>query len=820
MSTITAEKFQELTDPALSPLPSPSNNAAGAGTGAGTGAGVGASSPSSPSSPVATADHKNSSKSRHAKGQAYTPTTTKFADLMYDAICADADEQPTTRGGQAFRDFVFENCTDRCVALPDARIGPTACITLMKLLRSSHTPMRRLDLSNNYIGDYGVIAVVQAIKTIPTLKHVRLQGNGIGHDGVLELAQLLVSNQTLVSLDLSSASGATGISGSVHGSSSSASAAVSVSASAAAAATSSTVAAAAVSASATGIAGSNLSADTKRAIASMKRNFIGPAEATQLAVALGTNRSLTSLSLRGNVIGCANTTNDHSNGIGTGTTGVSIDAQHSLNALAEALSVMLARNRSLNHLDLEDNQLGSKISTIVLQALLRNQTLRHLNLARNNIGAECGDILRSVLAHNTSLITLKLNNNNLSASGVCSFLPSLMGMTTQGPGNGLGSIRGGNTSLVTLDLSNNGIGDQGADAVAQVIRTNYTLTTINLCNNNITEIGGQAIAAALCQNSVIVSVGLSSNGVKNGTAIGIAEALVTNESISTLELCSCKISDDGAIALASAIAHNPNTVMRKIRLRDNYISGQAGDVFTEALQRNRTITIADVRGNQIDHVRLNKLRSICRRNLVDLKQAEPRRLRHEISRLKGEQLKLIKAEKTLKSYRQSIQETESKLHNIEMEKAQFLAAQTKRRAELQARIDQEQEKIDGTRAKLEDKKSELDNVKNVYQKRLDELHSTLEQETNERKRVEDRLQKIKHDIQNSVSDRPARVEQLKKQIETVRAEKLTFQKHLTNIRKELTRLQKAYKDGHPILDLIDQARDMLIHSTTEQQNAS
>jgi hypothetical protein len=59
-------------------------------------------------------------------------------------------------------------------------------------------------------------------------------------------------------------------------------------------------------------------------------------------------------------------------------------------------------------------------------------------------------------------------------------------------------------------------------------------------------------------------------------------------------------------------------------MRDNYISGPAGVLIFDALKRNTTLTIADFRGNQLDYVGLNRIRNMCKRNLAEIKDAEPR----------------------------------------------------------------------------------------------------------------------------------------------------------------------------------------------------
>jgi len=276
-----------------------------------------------------------------------------------------------------------------------------------------------------------------------------------------------------------------------------------------------------------------------------------------------------------------------------------------------------------------------------------------------------------------------------------------------------------------------------------------------------------------------------------------------------LDLCSCKIGDQGAIALVSAIGNNEGIVMRRLMLRDNFISGQAGEVIVDALYRNQTLTVADFRGNQVDHVRLSKIRFICKRNLAEIKDAEPRRLRKEIARLRAEQLKLRKAENTMKSYQNSIKETRAKIKEIEKEKTDFLAQQQARRDEIQVQIDKEVASIEEARQKLDEKKKELASVEAQYSERLNELQATLRKETEARKEVETTLNRVKNDLNMTKTNRPTRIQDLKVEIEKVKADKVHYQTQLNQIRTELQRLQQAYHDGEPIPHLIEQAKALL-----------
>jgi Ran GTPase-activating protein (RanGAP) involved in mRNA processing and transport len=58
-----------------------------------------------------------------------------------------------------------------------------------------------------------------------------------------------------------------------------------------------------------------------------------------------------------------------------------------------------------------------------------------------------------------------------------------------------------------LDLSYNSIGDDGAKALAEALKTNSTLTTLDLQNNSIGPDGAKALAEALKTNSTVTITG-------------------------------------------------------------------------------------------------------------------------------------------------------------------------------------------------------------------------------------------------------------------------------------------------------------------------
>ncbi|CAF1667628.1 unnamed protein product, partial [Adineta ricciae] len=83
-------------------------------------------------------------------------------------------------------------------------------------------------------------------------------------------------------------------------------------------------------------------------------------------------------------------------------------------------------------------------------------------------------------------------------------------------------------TLTALYLSGNRIGDEGAQHIANALRTNTTLTTLDLSGNEIGDEGAQHIADALRTNTTLTTLHLSWNAIGAEGAQHIADALPTN----------------------------------------------------------------------------------------------------------------------------------------------------------------------------------------------------------------------------------------------------------------------------------------------------
>ncbi|CAM9745864.1 unnamed protein product [Discosporangium mesarthrocarpum] len=242
---------------------------------------------------------------------------------------------------------------------------------------------------------------------------------------------------------------------------------------------------------------------------------------------------------------------------------------------------------ALRHLNVEHNNLGRDGANAIFWALRRNRTVTHLDLSDNGLGSqfgtaddeleEYGTALSSALTLNQTVRFLDLGTNGISAE--CG-----VSMTA--------SIRR-NRSLSTLCLENNKLDDTAASTIAKKLRSDRQLATLNLANNCIGWRGGVDIAAALCLNARLVHLDLSNNSLGDGgthVAMGdrFSAVLVQNKTLKQLSLKGNRIGPAGGFAIAKAL-HKNNT-LTVINLENNRFDQDVGRVFEELLHVNFSLT--------------------------------------------------------------------------------------------------------------------------------------------------------------------------------------------------------------------------------------
>ncbi|KAL0241297.1 hypothetical protein GEMRC1_006532 [Eukaryota sp. GEM-RC1] len=155
-----------------------------------------------------------------------------------------------------------------------------------------------------------------------------------------------------------------------------------------------------------------------------------------------------------------------------------------------------------------------------------------------------------------------------------------------------------NYSITVIDLGCNSITSRGVIALAESLKVNSSITEINLGYNSITADGAFALAKMLKVNSTITKVNLEKNSIGPEGAIALAEALKVNCSLLWINLWDNSIGDQGAIALATAL--KMNCTLTEVHLWDNCIGTEGAIALTEALKVNSKVAVIDLEFNTIE----------------------------------------------------------------------------------------------------------------------------------------------------------------------------------------------------------------------------
>ena len=201
------------------------------------------------------------------------------------------------------------------------------------------------------------------------------------------------------------------------------------------------------------------------------------------------------------------------------------------------------------------------------------------------------EVLAEVLQATAVLETLHLSDRSVIALKNSKFIKALAK----------------NRTIKTLNFDWARCGDEGAKALAAVLKENTTIENIDLDRNEISDVGAKAFAAALKENDTLQTLNLVRNNISDVGAKALAAALKVNASIQELYLDRNEIGYVGAAALAAALKEN--ITLKQLTLDFNNIREKGGEDILHALQQNggSPIEYITLYGNKVTPETLTKI---------------------------------------------------------------------------------------------------------------------------------------------------------------------------------------------------------------------
>lgn len=161
----------------------------------------------------------------------------------------------------------------------------------------------------------------------------------------------------------------------------------------------------------------------------------------------------------------------------------------------------------------------------------------------------------------------------------------------------------------SLNLADSFLGDDGCESVARFVRENGGIISLDLRGNGITSAGLSALSSCLGGRCGLRTISLEWNNI--GDELGpFAEALIKNHTVQVLDLRNNRIGAEGAGQLCKVI--ESNSTIQKIDLRWNEIGQKGASKLYSALSRPHSLKQLDLAGNKIPEELLSSLEKLLR----------------------------------------------------------------------------------------------------------------------------------------------------------------------------------------------------------------
>eukprot|EP00124_Ichthyophonus_hoferi_P004716 Ihof_evm2s557 gene=Ihof_evmTU2s557 len=155
-----------------------------------------------------------------------------------------------------------------------------------------------------------------------------------------------------------------------------------------------------------------------------------------------------------------------------------------------------------------------------------------------------------------------------------------------------------NYNIKTIKLVNNGLGIRGGQIIAESIRKataaakavnrKYELEVFHAGRNRLENVGAQALAVAISEVGTLKEFHVPQNGIRKEGIISICSALHNNLLLESLDLNDNTCTRTGAVALASLLPSLPH--LRHLDLGDCLIRARGGVIVVDALCRPNSPT--------------------------------------------------------------------------------------------------------------------------------------------------------------------------------------------------------------------------------------
>lgn len=280
---------------------------------------------------------------------------------------------------------------------------------------------------------------------------------------------------------------------------------------------------------------------------------------------------------------------------------------------------MIKTNTTLVSVILQNNNISSKGTGMLFEALQYNYTITHFDISspdglhRNRLQGVGTEQLRKTLLKNDQLSVLNLSCTSMVQEGIDDLGEGMRRnyelVSLDVSFNNLSNVCGeilfqklhSPCKIKWLDVSHNHIGDSSMSYLGGLLDTNVgraRLEKINISYCHISSIGIEQFLRFAEKNRYLQILQMNGNSFHQRNIICIKSFLQNNTSVWHLEMKNCFIQPDVGEALGDGL--KKNLVIEQLHLGGNQLCNQGIIDLGKGLKYNKSLKVLDLKNNKFD----------------------------------------------------------------------------------------------------------------------------------------------------------------------------------------------------------------------------
>lgn len=404
------------------------------------------------------------------------------------------------------------------------------------------------------------------------------------------------------------------------------------------------------------------------------------------------------------------------------------------------ISKLLVSCTGLLTLNISKCNLVDSDQSILSSGFSENKNLKYLDIHENYFPS--GTRLIDGISHLNHLIYLNLSNCSLSEASCLALAKRI--------GEGWG--------LISLNISQNReIGNDGIIQLLSVLPSNIYLVSLNISDTGFDSKVNPKLRELFEMNQILQELDLSMNLL--GDSVANAFNALTLHSI---KMDSCRITDVGAITISKSLISNKT--LKKLSLKDNFLTKEIGYELVHNFQQNETLTCIDLSSTQVDCFAVDTIKSICARNKNTMHNNKLSKLRKEYIHLSIQDSKIPGVVAHLKELRVEHEKLDEEIENLNFNIETFESSAKMSIHSVEKEIDEFKKAINAQEEQIVEMQEKITELQSNNQVALKNYEINTKREQEEFNKVEIEAEKIEKETERIKKESTELQEKLNQEI--------------------------------------------------------